>query len=68
MYKKKNRYLSHDYGMVGFLKELVDECGMQDITHPLKVLPPQRPSYFELMQISFGLAMIMKSKGQGDLN
>lgn len=68
MYKKKNRYLSHDYGMVGFLKELIDECGMQDITHPLNGLSPQRPSSFELMQISFGIAMIMKSKGKGNLN
>jgi|ERR1041384_591620 hypothetical protein len=25
---------SHDYGMVGFVKELIDELAMRDITHP----------------------------------
>ncbi len=30
----KAQYHSHDYGVVGFVKELVDELGMADITHP----------------------------------
>lgn len=30
----KRSFPSHQRGMVGFIKELVDECGTADITHP----------------------------------
>lgn len=54
------RFPSHDYGMVGFVKELVDECGMYDITHPVWGNPPQRPERISKMQISPGQVMVYK--------
>lgn len=36
-------YNSHDYGLVGFVKELVDEVGMGDITHPDFGISPGAP-------------------------
>jgi SAM-dependent methyltransferase len=45
----KAQYHSHDYGMVGFIKELVDELGMADITHPqFGSAPPQQSKFREL--------------------
>jgi len=57
----KQRFPSHDYGMVGFIKELVDECGMDDITRPGWGIPPFRPSKFQKMHISHGQVIIVKS-------
>ncbi len=60
----KQRSPSHDYGMVGFIKELIDECGMDMITYPDRnVLPkilPQRDSMFENIHISGGQVFIVK--------
>ena len=50
---------THMSGMVGFIKELVDECGAGDITHS-KGIPPHRISKFEKMQIFHGQVMIIK--------
>ncbi len=58
---KKTRYPSHDYGMVGFVKELVDECGMADITCPGWGISPPRDSKFKKIHISHGLVIIVKS-------
>jgi hypothetical protein len=33
-YQYTRRFPSHDYGMVGFVKQLVDECGRAEITNP----------------------------------
>lgn len=52
---------NHIAGMVGFVKELVDECAMADITKPGKSKLPFRESKIELMQISFGQVFIKKS-------
>ena len=38
--KGESRFPSHDYGMVGFIKELIDECGMRDITRPGRGVAP----------------------------
>lgn len=57
----KERFQSHDYGMVGFIKELVDECGMGDISHPKWGISPARSSRFHKMQISPGQVIIIKS-------
>src|SRR5437868_153029 len=46
------QYHSHDFGMVGFVKELVDELGVADITHPQFGSGPQRPSKFREMRMS----------------
>lgn len=57
----KQRFPSHDYGMVGFIKELVDECGMEDISRPEWGILPFRVSRFQKMQISPGQVIIVKS-------
>jgi hypothetical protein len=52
---------SHDYGMVGFVKQLIDECGMPDITAPGRGgLSPAKPSTIEKMRISTGHVFIYK--------
>ena len=56
-YNPRNHHLS---GMVGFIKELVDECGIEDITHPAKGVPPERESQFEFMQIYGGQVFVKK--------
>jgi SAM-dependent methyltransferase len=53
----------HCHGMVGFVKELVDECGMADITHPERGLPPQRASRFQKVHVSGGLVLVVKASG-----
>ena len=54
-------YSSHDYGMVGFVKELVDELGMADITHPVYGTGTPRPSRFREMRISQSHLFITKA-------
>ena len=56
------QYRSHDYGLVGFVKELVDECGMADVTREDRGTPPFRPSKFEEMRISAGHVFIIKAR------
>ncbi len=57
-----NQFPSHDYGMVGFIKELVDECGMADLTCPGLGISPHRLSKFQEMLIAPGLVIILKSR------
>ncbi|MDT7602627.1 MAG: hypothetical protein QOF61_624 [Acidobacteriota bacterium] len=57
----KAQYHSHDYGMVGFVKELVDELGMADITHPRMGVAPHRESKFREMRLSPSHLFIVKS-------
>lgn len=56
----KRQFPSHQRGMVGFIKELVDECGMMDITHPDFGIGNPTPSRFEWMRLSLGHAIIKK--------
>lgn len=56
-----HEFLSHNYGMVGVIKELVDEAGMGDITHPEFGISPHRPSKFAEMNIFHGQVIIVKS-------
>jgi cephalosporin hydroxylase len=58
----KRRFRSHDYGMVGVLKELIDECGVPDITDARFGKGKPRLSLIEEMSVSVGLAQIVKSK------
>ena len=60
-HKYERRIRSHDYGMVGFVKELIDECGMGDITHPKWGTAPQQSSRICRMQISHGHVIVFKS-------
>jgi SAM-dependent methyltransferase len=52
---------SHDYGMAGFVKELVDELGAGDITHPQFGTGPQRSSRFREMRIWPAQLVIIKA-------
>lgn len=56
----EKRIVSHDYGMVGFIKELIDECGMGDITHEKFGILPYRKSKIKVMQVSHGICFIIK--------
>jgi hypothetical protein len=53
------RFISHDYGMVGLIKQLVDEAGRNAI-HTLSNQPSDRRTYFEHMDITIGFVMIQK--------
>ncbi|MGV7222856.1 MAG: class I SAM-dependent methyltransferase [Nitrospinales bacterium] len=55
------KFQNHNFGMVGFIKSLVDECGIADITHQKFGVPPQRQSKFKKMQISHGQVFIVKA-------
>jgi hypothetical protein len=57
----RKQFHSHDYGLVGFVKELVDECGMADITRPDRGTPPYRASKFKEMRILPGQVFIVKA-------
>jgi len=56
----KKRFRSHDYGMVGFVKQLVDECAMGDITHQKYGKGTERRSKFDRMIITNGQVLIKK--------
>ena len=50
----------HRYGMVGLVKELIDECGMNDITNPRLGISPHRHSLIQQIQISAGQVAVIK--------
>jgi hypothetical protein len=54
---------SHQRGMVGFIKELVDECGAADMTDPRFGAGTPRKSRIEYMQIGVGMVMCVKQGG-----
>ncbi len=54
------RFPSHEYGMVGFVKQLIDECGIDNATHQKFGHPPARQSIFLKMQVSKGQVIIVK--------
>ena len=58
---QRGLYATHDYGMVGFVKELVDELGAPDITHPEFGTPPQRASRFREMRLSTSHLFVVKA-------
>jgi hypothetical protein len=57
----RKEFHSHDYGLVGFVKELVDEAGMGDITHQANGIRPYRPSRFTELRISHGHVFVVKA-------
>jgi SAM-dependent methyltransferase len=57
----KLQYHSHDYGMVGFVKELVDELGMADITHSRFGSAPHKESKFAEMRLTQSHLFIIKA-------
>lgn len=54
---------AHNFGMVGFIKELIDEVAWPDITHATRGNPnlSMRPSMIREIIVSFGLAFIVKT-------
>ena len=58
-----NEFPSHQSGMVGFLKQLIDECGVTDIYHSRFGVPGRRRSDIRGIHISGGLAIIEKMPG-----
>ena len=54
------QFNAHNFGMVGLIKELVDECGMRDITHAKHGVPPWRESRIEEMSLRHGQAFVRK--------
>jgi hypothetical protein len=58
----KQRFRSHDYGMAGFIKQLVDEAAMGDATDPSRGIGPHRPSKFRRLEITHGQVIVIKSK------
>ncbi len=57
--KIPKRFESHDFGMVGFIKQLIDEAGMDSI-HDLSHQTSKRQTMIEKMEINAGFAMIKK--------
>jgi hypothetical protein len=55
-----NQFRSHQSGMVGLLKQLIDECGVDDVYHPRLGAPGGRRSQIRSIHISSGLAIITK--------
>ena len=55
------QYQRHDYGMVGFVKELVDELGAADITHPRFGRGQHRQSKFREMRLSPSHLFVVKA-------
>lgn len=58
----KRRHPSHDYGMVGFVKEVIDEVGIADATAMGLGTSDPRPSRIEWMRVSLGQVIIKKAK------
>ena len=56
----KNQFSSHQYGMVGFVKELVDECGIAQITDERFGIKNRKKSQIEWMRISLGHVIVKK--------
>jgi SAM-dependent methyltransferase len=53
------RILSHDYGMVGFIKSLIDEVAGHD-NRPSRKSPPMRPAEIEYMHTYHALAILKR--------
>jgi len=52
---------SHSYGMVGFIKQLIDEQGAKDVTKRKRTDEPKRESKFESTLITPGIIFIQKA-------
>ena len=55
-----HRLRNHDFGMVGFVKQIIDLCAMDDITKPGLGIPGVCSSAIDFMEISFGLVFVKK--------
>jgi hypothetical protein len=57
---QKRRFNSHDFGMVGFVKELIDELGVADITHEVNGHGTKRYSRFRELRLSPSHLFVIK--------
>lgn len=55
------RFRTHEFGMVGFVRELVDELGVADIRHPGHDTGPQRASKIREMRLSPSHLFVVKA-------
>ena len=55
------QFPSHLYGTGGFVKQLIDEVAMADLTHPEFGVPPQRAPRIREMRIFPGLVLVVKA-------
>ncbi len=53
---------NHTAGMVGFVKELVDELGMLDITDPSRGIPPLRKPSIANIYMTYGQVFMRKAE------
>lgn len=53
----------HSYGMVGFIKQLIDEQGAHDVTREKLEGKPRRRSKFERMIITPSIVFVKKAEG-----
>jgi hypothetical protein len=56
-----NHFPSHEMGMVGLLKQLIDECALSDIFHHRFGMPRTRTSWIRSMHVCAGLVIIEKA-------
>ena len=56
-----HRLRSHDHGMAGFVKQLVDECGIGDATLPGYGIEPARTSMIRSMEVLHGHVFVHKA-------
>jgi len=61
-YFRTRKSKNHNYGMVGFIKELIDECGATDISHPELGVGSPRESKFNFVAVYPGIVFIKKQK------
>lgn len=58
----KNPWPTHSYGMVAFVKQLVDEMGARERLRTMREGAVIRESFFEQIQITSGLAIVTKKR------
>jgi len=58
---------SHCYGMVGFIKQLIDEQAADDVTKGMLEGKPTRSSKFENIIITSSIVFIKKALQQNDI-
>jgi len=59
-YLSKKTYNSHTYGMVGFIKQLIDEQAAAELTKARSNGAPQRQSRFESIYITSSIVFVKK--------
>jgi len=58
--RSTKRIKSHDFGLVGFVKELIDEIGIAGITDSRYGIPPQKNPKFKSIEYLNGQVFIIK--------